>query len=228
VTELTEKIRSKGFWDVVIRAEDFDPDRVPYDKLLSVLEGAAVRFRGWPVPMVDRRREVLRGQNWIGQDIPATVVQHYEAWRLFTSGQFNHLRGIDADWRPHREAPVPEGFSSVIEVWEILFYVTEVFELAARLTLARAAGNSVVIEVTLRGLRGRALVVGEHNRAEFVRPCFTSAAQLSRTVTLDRDRLIGQAHREAAEMAHWFFVRFGWSPPMDQLADHQRELTERP
>lgn len=228
MSDLAEKIRSKGFWDVVIRPTDFEPERVPYESLLEVIEGAAVRYRGWPVPVVDRREDPLRGEDWIGQDIAATVVDHYEAWRFFTSGQFNHLRGIGADWRPHTEAPVPPGFSSVIEVWEILYYLTEVFELAARLTLAGAAGDSVVVDVTLSGLADRGLVVGQHSRAEFIQPYRTRRNELFRTVTVARDQLIGQAHGEAVKMARWFFVRFGWSPPVEQLADHQRELTDRP
>lgn len=228
MTELTDKIRSRGFWDVVIRSAHFEPEQVPYEDLLKVMENAAVRFRGWPVPMVDRREDPLRGEDWIGQDINATVVDHYEAWRFFTSGQFNHLRGISADWRPHQDAPVPVGLTSVIEVWEILYYLTEVFELAARLTLAGAADDPIVVEVTLSGLSGRGLVVGQYNRAEFFQPYRTTMPELSRTVTLARDQLIGQARTEAVKMARAFFVRFGWSAPIEQLADHQRELTDRP
>ena len=91
-------------------------------------------MRGWPVPFVDHRAELLRGDDWTGQDIDAEIVSHYEAWRFFTSGQFNHLRAVSADWRTGQEATaVPVGAHAVIEVWEILYYVTELFELAARL-----------------------------------------------------------------------------------------------
>lgn len=228
MTELTDKITSKGFWDVVVRSTDFEAERVPYESLVDTVERAAVRFRGWPVPMVDRRYDPLRGEDWVGQDIDATVVDHYEAWRFFTSGQFNHLRGIGADWRPHQEAPVPRGFSSVIEVWEILYYVTEVFELAARLALAGAEGDSVVVEVKLTGLAGRGLVVGQRGRADFVQPYSTTMPELSRTVTLARDQLIGRARGAAVDMSRWFFVRFGWNPTVEQLAEGQRELTESP
>jgi hypothetical protein len=151
--------------------------------------------------MVDRRYDSLRGEDWVGQDIDATVVDHYEAWRFFTSGQSNQLRGIGADWRPHQEAPVPRGFSSVIEVWEILYYVTEVFELAARLALAGAEGDSVVVDVKLTGLAGRGLVVGQRGRADFVQPYSTTMPELSRTVTLARDQLISRARGEAVDMS---------------------------
>src|SRR5438552_3845561 len=139
MTEVTDRIRSKGHWDVVVRPEPFDDHRVDYGELDDILAGAAVRFRGWPVPFIDHREQPLRGDDWIGQDIDSDLVSQYEAWRFFTSGQFNHLRAVSADWRAGREATtVPEGFNSVIEIWEIIFYLTEVFELAARLALSPA------------------------------------------------------------------------------------------
>ena len=117
MSAITDKIRSRGYWSVVIRPEVFIADRVKYADLESVLEAATVRFRGWPVPFVDRREPPLRGDDWIGQDIDARVVGHVEAWRFFSSGQFDHLRPISADWREGQERPyVPRGFDAVIEV----------------------------------------------------------------------------------------------------------------
>ena len=50
MTELTDKIRSKGFWDVAILPQPYDPNRYQYDTLGAVLARATVRMRGWPVP----------------------------------------------------------------------------------------------------------------------------------------------------------------------------------
>lgn len=228
MTALTDKVRSRGFWDIVIRPEDFVPERLQYECLYSVLEGVVVRFRGWPVPMIDRRYPFLQGDDWIGEDIDAHLVSHYEAWRFFTSGQFNHLRAVSADWREGREATHGfAGFTDVIEVWEILFYLTEIFELAARLALSNAGGDRMVVEAKLSGLKGRGLVVGEPNRMEFDIPHATSLPEISRAMTMDRHRLVANPRHEAVTMAHQFFVRFGWNPPIDQLKEHQRELTDR-
>jgi hypothetical protein len=228
VSEVTEKIRSKGFWDVSIRPRPFEENRVAYQELDEILARNVVRFRGWPVPFIDGRQELLRGDNWIGQDIDASVVSHYEAWRFFTSGQFNHLGSVSADWRTGQEATrMPQGFDSAIEIWEILYHITEVFELAARLALTAAGGEATTIDVQLNALERRALVVGDPRRVPFFDPHYTNVPTLQHTVTLTRDQLIAEPRAHAVTVAREFFLRFGWKPSVEQLADQQRELTER-
>ncbi len=228
MSEITDKIRSKGHWDVAIRPESFSEHRVDYGDLDEILVGLTVRLRGWPVPYIDHRRQLLRGDDWIGQDIDAEIVSQYEAWRFFMSGQFTHLRAVSADWRTGHEATaVPDGFSSVIEVWEILFYLTEVFELAARLALGPAGDERMAVEVRLNGLASRGLVLGQPGRLGFVAPYSASSESLRQTVALSRDRLVAEPRQEAVQIAREFFLRFGWKPSIEQLADYQRELTER-
>lgn len=229
MTDLTDKVRSHGHWEVVIRPRTFVSDRVPYEQLDEVLPSVEVRMRGWPVPYVDYgRRTVLHGDDWVGQDIDAEVVDHYEAWRFFMSGQFSHLRSVSADWRSGPEAlQAPEGFKSLIEVWEILFYLTELFELAARLALSPGGDEQMVVSAALQGLEDRGLIVGQRNRAEFMAPYRSHVGSYSHEVELTREKLIADNRVAAAEMAREFFLRFGWKPPLDQLLDHQRELTER-
>lgn len=227
MSEITDKIRSKGHWDVVIRPEPFNETRVEYESLDEILVRAVVRLRGWPVPYIDHR-EMRRGDDWIGQDIDAEIVSHHEGWRFFSSGQFNHLREVSADWRTGREStPVPDGFSTVIEVWEILFYLTEVFELAARLALSPAGDERMTVDARLNGLTNRTLVVGQPGRMPLSPSCWTNCESLRRTVTLPGDELVAKGRQRAVTMARDFFLRFGWKPSIEQLAEHQRELTDQ-
>jgi hypothetical protein len=228
LSEITDEIRSKGHWDVAIRPEPFIEDRVDYADLDEIMVRAVVRLRGWPVPYIDHREEPLRGDDWIGHDIDAEGGAHYEAWRFFTSGQFNHLRAVSADWRTgHEVTAVPDGFNAVIEVWEILFYLTEVFELAARLALGPAGDERTTLDVRLHGLRDRALVVAHPGRMPFTTPHRTNSESLRQTVAVSRDALVAEGRQEAAKAARKLFLRFGWKPSIDQLAEHQRDLTER-
>ena len=227
LSEVTDRIRSKGYWDVAIRPEPFTEHRVDYGELDDILANATVRLRGWPVPFIDYREEMLRGEDWIGHDVDAEVVSLHEAWRFFTSGQFTHLRTVSADWRTGREETVvPEGFNSVIEIWEILYYVTEVFELAARLALSPAGDERMTLDIRLNALQDRALVVGHPRRVPFSTPRRATAESLNQTVTLPRDQLVAEPREKAVETAREFFLRFGWKPSVEQLLEQQRELTE--
>jgi hypothetical protein len=46
MSEITDKICSRGHWQVSIRPEPFNPERLDYAKLLDILGGVAVRLRG--------------------------------------------------------------------------------------------------------------------------------------------------------------------------------------
>jgi hypothetical protein len=229
MSEVVDKVRSRGYWDVVIRPAVYDAERVRYADLYDLLRAAVVHMRGWPVPFIDDHEAPTHGGAWIGQDIDAISVGHYEAWRFYTSGQFNQLRSVDVDWRSEAELmPTPTPPEKVIEVWEILFYLTEVFELAARLALSPAGDDEMTLQVGLHGLAGRGLVVGQANRAPFFEPYKTGEDSLERSLTIFRKDLVAEPRGLAVDMASEFFARFGWRPPRKQLLEHQRELTDTP
>ncbi len=226
MSAIIEKIRSKGYWNASIRPEHYIQDRVAYEKLDDLLLKAVVRLRGWPVPYI-YPGEYERGANWIGADVDASTVGLYEAWRFFQSGQFNHLRVVAADWEAF-EGPtrVPAGFDAVVEVWELLYYLTEVFELAARLSLTEAGADQMTVSVTLSGLKNRALVMGyrHYEVAGFMVPYKSDTDELCKSDTIERDRLVGETRELAVEWARDLFVRFGWKPEAHLLSQLQRKL----
>ncbi len=227
MSEVTERIRGLGHWDVAILPEPYNPDRVPYERLDSLLERSAVRLRGWPLPMVDRRDGFLHGQDWIGQDIDANFVAHAEAWRFFTSGQFAQLRAVSADVRTGRErTAVPAGAETAIEVWEVLFFLTELTELAARLAVTPAGDDTVTVTATLRRTRNRALVAGTPER-ELNSLYVATAEDIIAARTVERDRLVAEAAGIAVEMSQDVFLRFGFKAATETLASYQSELTRR-
>jgi hypothetical protein len=228
MSELTDKIKSRAYWDVAILPEPHKAERYLYETLDEVLARATVRLRGWPVPFIDSGSELERGEDWIGQEVDAQGLGQDEAWRFFMSGQFSQLRAVSADWRTGDEAtPNPPRFNyeRVIEVWEILYYVTEIFELAARFAMGGPAQDRTKIVATLHGLTNRGLVVAQNNRIPFASRYEATIPQYSRSTTLSRDALLAGASDAAIHMSREFFLRFGWQPSTEQLAEMQRELT---
>jgi hypothetical protein len=228
VSEVVDRIRSRGHWDVEIRPLPFDADRLDYAALEDVLEKTTVRMRGWPVPYIDYREPWLRGNDWIGQDIDALLVSHLEAWRLFTSGQFVHLRAITADWGEADLIAPARLNEKVIPVWEILFYLTEVAELAARLALKIKTPGSMLLRAKLADMAGRGLVVGQSNRAEFFQPYVQQQDVLQAEAQVQVDELVTEPRDVALELARYLLLRFGWKPAIEQLRGHQQELIDLP
>ena len=214
MSEITDRIRSRGYWEVSIRPSSFDETRIALDQLEDTVLRAVVRMRGWPVPMFDQRVSTLRGSDWIGQDIDARTVDHWEAWRLFTSGQFTQIRVVSADWRVGADAtPVPLGAESVIEIWEILFYLTEFTEFAARISLGPAGSSSVVIDVGLHKTASRQTFIAKPPDIEIRREYV-------------REELIAGSREIAINMTKEILFAFGFDATNDMLSNYQRELTE--
>lgn len=216
----TSMIKSRGHWLAIIRPEPFNPDRVPYTDLERILTAATVQLRGWPVPFIEYG-QVLHGSDWIGGE-GSEHSPGRESWRFYTSGQFAHLNVVGSDWGDG--VAVPSGAASVIAVWEILFYVTEIVELATRLAVSAAGSDRMTVAMTLSGLENRELVVGHPRRAGFNRPMRTSTASHRVERSFDRAQLVAAPREHAAQMARGFFSRFGWDAPPDLLLGYQQEV----
>ncbi len=67
VAPLVETIRSRGYWEVVIRPADFDPARLPAPPALAeVVRSCAVRLVGWSFPQATALGDVAGiGPDWV-------------------------------------------------------------------------------------------------------------------------------------------------------------------
>ena len=90
LSEIVAKIKSRGYWEVVIRPLKFEKERLESLKDCAnlVLENK-VRLRGWDYPHVSSKYGVQSGDNWVEN---VTDWSSYEEfWRMYQSGQFLHL-----------------------------------------------------------------------------------------------------------------------------------------
>ncbi|MDQ6948580.1 MAG: hypothetical protein M3256_20550 [Actinomycetota bacterium] len=225
MSEVTEKIRSRGYWRLVIRPAEFVPDAVPYESLTDTIRAVQVRMRGWNLPHF--REPFAYGGDWVGHE--SQFHHHLEAWRFFTSGQFADLVAFASDWRDESGLhPPPKDWEPRKEtpVWESLFRFTEFFELAARLALRISTSDRIVVRIETHGLRGRSLVVDDPKRANFFEPYVASIEGLPFEDEYSRDELIARARGEAVRAARHLFLRFGWTTVTEELlTENQRELT---
>lgn len=223
MSDLVEGIRSLCHWDVAIRPDTYEAERVPYADLEALVARSTVRMRGWPVPMIITRTPIAHGPQWVGQEIDALPLPHLEAWRMFTSGQFTQLRVTSADARSAAQGADPP----IVEVWEILFYLTELVELAARFALSPAGGGGgTTLDVALRNTTGRRLVAGTPER-ELHDDHVCQQANIELSKTFPQAELIGGPRDIAVDLAARMMRPFGFDASPQVLADYQRELTER-
>ncbi len=226
-SEVVTFILSKGHFDLSLTPSTFDPARVSPDALESLIVNNAVRLRGWPMPYVDRQIPIRRYGDWVGQDIEARVVPHCEAWRACASGQFLHRKVFradlpDADGQLQPDAAAATG---AVVIWEVLLYLVEVAEFAAR--IAAAVGcDALTITVDLAGIAGRQLISGDWRR-DLDRDYVIHADRLHAVETRSTADLLADPRSVGVALAHSLFAKFGLKVPDQVLIDWQEQDLRR-
>lgn len=225
---LIEKLASRGYWRVEIRPTDFVDRRVPSTKVLQkAIEKARVEMRGWDFPHIDRSWDLPESQSSIGVDTDWS--SHVETWRAFLSGQFVYRGGVWTDWLDQhhfggggQKWKPGTGMPIVSSLWSL----TEFCEFAARLSQTEAGGDSMFVELSFHGLKGRVLF-GDHERRawfESYGPAKLNDFVFSRT--LSRAELISTAAKIAVSCAAELFEAFGWQASTELLDSIQSELLQ--
>jgi hypothetical protein len=222
---ILDKIRTRGYWRVVIRPTTFEEKHIPnYSDLFSIVEKNSVRLRGWDYPHVDRRSEPLRGADWVGQE--SDWDYFIEVWRLYRSGQFIHFFAIAGDWRDQsRNWPADDGWmpGEHLDYIDAIFEFLEIFEFAARLALSPAGAAFLRVDIQLHGLQGRRLVE-THNAFRFSQDYRIQMPEWNHRWEGSQTDLIARPRDFAAEAARELFARFGLDISLDSLAGIQARI----
>lgn len=229
MNELVKKIRSRGYWEVVIRPHMFVGKRLPViTGLYRLVERTSVNLRGWDFPHIDPHTEPHIDVDWIGQE--SQWENYLEVWRFYQSGQFFDILGMDEDWHDQSSLWPPSGDwrpGATFSVTDAVFRFTEIFEFGTRLQLAGAGDESVHIEVTAGGLKGRELVFDVPGRVGLFRKRKASLDKLPYQVNLPQAELIANPRELALKPAIELFQRFDWDPSIDLLREIQSKLLQR-
>ena len=150
MSELLEKIRSCGYWNIAIHPNEFVPERVDrVSKLYPILRNTSVRLRGWDFPHLNPMLDPRKEDDWIEQEFGGAPF--LEIWRFYQSGQFVDVSSVPYDWND--SALYKSG--SIINVADSIYRLTEAFELAARLSLTEAGSLFMHVEITHANLSRR-------------------------------------------------------------------------
>lgn len=227
------RIRTRGYWRTIIRPAQFEPERIAdLATLTHLVAYSATHLRGWDFPALPRAGNEERGSDWVeyGVDTPARP----EYWRFYQSGQLLHYAGISEDWntlsyRWHRH-PAEESVA-LLPVFDSLYRLTEIFQFAANLGLARDynAGSSLHIEIQLLSLEGRQLYndAAPERRIYLtgVRP--VGAGDFSRSLDIPLSELVANSREFALQTAERLFHRCYWQATPGLIRSIQDEFTER-
>jgi hypothetical protein len=225
MTEILEKIRSRGYWRVVMRPASFIERRIEQmGELQVLLERSAVRLRGWDYPHIDTRQPVKRLENYIAQE---TDWSHYlETWRFYQSGQFVHYFGLREDWF---DESITSSRTSLWGDGQILLFVstiyeiTEILEFAARLALTGAGDDPMRIEIEIVGLKGRRLRPDDIN-IMLSNDYRADVDKFDYQLEVARGELVSQPRELALRAAQQLFGYFGLDLNLDVLRTHQDGL----
>lgn len=228
MSKLLEKIRSRGYWKVVIHPAEFAENRVPsISALYPILQKTSVQLGGWDFPHLDTQEKPHIDKDWIGQEI--NWEHHLELWRFYQSGQFIHFSGMLEDWRDQSNLWPPDkdwkpGLD--LRVHEAVFRFTQIFEFAARLAVTEAGDQQTHVEIIVSGLAGRALC-NLPGRWPFRQKRKASIPELPHKVDLSQMQLVTEPKELALKPAIELFRRFGWDPTLDLVRDIQDEALGR-
>jgi len=207
---------------VVIHPATFIEKRVSnISDLHPLVQKISVQRGGWDFPYLDSHTPPHIDVDWIGQE--PEWEHHLEVWRFYQSGQFVDIAGISEDWRDHSKwwpAPAEWRHGVSLDVVEVVFKFTVIFEFASRLSLTEAGDEQMHIEIAIKGINGRTLL-DLPGRWPFSQKRMASISELPYKVDLSRTQLIAEPRELALKPATELFRRFNWEPNIDILRDIQ-------
>jgi hypothetical protein len=215
-TELLEKIKSRGYWHIVIRPEQFVAERIPtLAACRSIIERNQVRYRGLYLPYIDDQ-SIRHGLDYIEVTLSAFGSVH-ETWRFYQSGQFVLFRGFREDWMkenswfPSHQRPAIEP-GTKLGILSTLYQLSEIYEFAARLGQANILGNQLFLAVNLAHTKGRRLFYWGSAKFDFppVIPPSTECEfeELLKQRSFDVVDFIARSRQYSFEHFLWLLERF--------------------
>jgi hypothetical protein len=228
MSEVLNKIRARGYWEVLIRPTKFIKDRIESPgKCKEIIREVSVRLRGWVYPYNKINEPPTTGLDYIEQSKDWEF--YLEFWRYYQSGQFIHFFSMFEDWQDQAKVlgRLPLETGSSLAIVSALYRFTEIYEFASRLAAKGLLGDECKISITLHGTKNRQLVIldpARHVWDEYK----SELESISREISISTAELMAKSAELSLDHTIWVFQRFNWdNPPRDVLLGDQKKLIER-
>jgi hypothetical protein len=201
-----EKIKSKGFWKIIIRPSIFVKEKIPDLKSCKeIIRDNRVRLRGWDYPHYDQRTDPIIGEDYVGQPFCWLDRGHIEAWRYYKSGQFVHYLAVWEDW----ETSLQKRSYSFIDFLSTIYLFTEIYEFASRLGEKGLLGDSCEITITLDDTENRELISID-GRRPFMEEYKATVKGISYSISPTVSDIMANSDDHALNAAKYVYEKFGW------------------
>lgn len=208
-----ENIRSRGYWQVIVRPTKFNEKLIPnLGDLEPIIDNSIAQIARDTFPSIILNKALQKGQDWIGQTIDYNII--LEDWRLYQNGLFIDLFGIREDWYERLNSSDLEIYTpgTILIIERVIFHLTQIFSFASRLALSEIYNDeaNINIDITINDLQNRELKALESLRG-IVAPITYRAASLpkySYNKAIPRADLIANPLGFAQQVAQDIFYRF--------------------
>lgn len=231
MSTILDKIRSRGYWRVVLRPRNFNNLRIQdFSTLYPIIQKTSVQLGGWSFPFIHPGIEPERHVDWISQE--SEWAHYLEAWRFYRSGQFVDYFGVWSDWRnqpPSSLSGNTRRGGGSLGIKETMLRFTQICEFAARLAFTPAGGAQMQLAIAIRNIRDRRLWADSPSLYPMIvlpmaGPYTTSLNEFLHKIEVSRSDLVAQPRQLALEASLQLFQRFGWNPSIDSLRLLQGEI----
>lgn len=233
-----EKIKEHGYWTVRFLPTKLEKQKIgSHLELKEILRNNSLELRGWDYPHFPTEENDHQNIYRITDHIEAWIDwdRHKEVLRLYDNKQYIHLFSLREDWSNEdvfspRDDPYKQWPSDkYLEIISTIYSITEIFAFLRNLCENNFYTNDVNVEISLRNIKDRKLIVWDPRRAPLFNDykCFASQYIFSsRLVT--REEILTNFQDIALSYAIELFVQFQWeNPPIEVFKQDQKNLFEK-
>jgi hypothetical protein len=227
--QLSDLIKSRGYWEIEIVPYVYKPDRIEFNEILPLVEKSQVHKWGRYYPRIAHKGDWI-GESFNDNNYYESLVddggQHKEMWRMYQSGQFIHYLALREDWGyPNASAEMTENSRKLQEIVLTLFTVTEIFLFVSRLASNNLFEDSINIIIKLHDAYDRALFFSNLERELHRNYVCNIREPITIKSNISVNDILSNNERIAMDTVIRIFRLFNWRS--NQIADILRNDQEK-